>query len=389
MRTMTALAVAVVALLAAAVAGAAGGGVAAWWLLAHDGTAPLAAPTAGVAATAVAAPLGAAAGANADDVALAAVRATRPAVVTVWNVGYVQPSFFQQPRLDVVAEGSGVVFDARGYIATNAHVVKGAQKIAVVFLDGRRVDATLVGIHEAYDVAILRIQDTPMGVARLADSSQLEPGMRVIAIGSPLGTQYQNTVTTGIVAGLNRRVTESYYNFFTQQPVELDLNAAPLIQTDAAINAGNSGGPLVDMQGEAVALNTLIVRRDGGTSVEGLGFAVPSNVVRALADQWIDGVPLGWLGLDQQTLDPALAEDKGLDRGTGALVEGVTPGSPAAGAGIQVGDVITAINGVALDVDHGLADQLWRYRAGDRVVLEVARGDSTFQVEAQLVAEPK
>lgn len=391
MRTATAFLLLVTGIvLAAASAGAAAGGAAAWWLLRRDESSGSiadgrAAPT-GAAAIADGPSLSDAAG---DDRALAAVRATRPAVVTVWNVGYVQRGLFGRAQLEVVGEGSGVIFDQRGYIATNAHVVQGAQQIAVVFLDGRRVGAELVGLHQNYDVAILRIAEAPLGVAPLADSSQLEPGMRVMAIGSPLGTQYQNTVTTGIIAGLNRRVTETYYNWFTREPVEFDLNEAPLIQTDAAINAGNSGGPLVSLDGRVVALNTLIVRRDSGTDVEGLGFAVPSNVVRALADEWIDGVHRGWLGIDHETLDPATAQERGLDRGTGALVSDVAAGSPAGQAGVQQGDIVIAINEVPLDVDHALADQLWRYRAGDRVTLTCVRGTETFEVDVALAAEPQ
>lgn len=388
-RSVTALAVVLLAsvALAAATGGAVAGGAVAWWALRQVEP-----------ASAVSVPLRSSQAQPAvardvelreEELALAAVRATRPAVVTVWNVGYVQRSVFARPELRVIGEGSGVIFDPRGYIATNAHVVKGAQAIGVVLLDGRRVDAELVGLHDAYDVAVLRIQGELPGVARLADSSTLEPGMRVMAIGSPLGTQFQNTVTTGIIAGLNRRVTERYYNWFTREPVVLDLNEAPLIQTDAAINTGNSGGPLIDLRGEVVALNTLIVRRDAGTTVEGLGFAVPSNVVRALADEWVDGIRRGWLGLEHETLDPVVARERGLQRGSGALVSRVWAGSPAEGAGLRPGDVVTAVGGVQLDVDHALAEQLWRFRAGDRVTLGVERGDEALQVEVELIADPR
>lgn len=379
------LLVAAMTVTAAAVAGAVAGSLTAWWLVDRQAPSVASRPTAAAARAELASTR---ADGTEDDAALMAVRATRPAVVTVWNVGYVQTGFFRDPELRVVGEGSGVVFDERGYIATNAHVVKGAQRVSVVFLDGRTVEATLVGLHEDYDVAVLRVEGELPAVAPLADSSVLEPGMRVMAIGSPLGTQYQNTVTTGIVAGLNRRVTERYYNWFTREPVEFDLNEAPLIQTDAAINTGNSGGPLIDLRGQVVALNTLIVRRDGGSTVEGLGFAVPSNVVRALADEWIDGVRRGWLGFDHETLDPVVARERGLDRTSGALVGRVWSGSPAAGAGVRPGDVVVAINGVALDLDHALADQLWRYRAGDTVTLLVARGDETFDARLTLAPEP-
>ncbi|MFN2114447.1 MAG: S1C family serine protease [Anaerolineae bacterium] len=324
-----------------------------------------------------------------DEVALAAVRATRPAVVTIWNIAYVKESFFEPAQLRVVSTGSGVVFDERGYIATNAHVVQGAQQIEVVFLDGRRVEAELIGRHDDYEVAILHVDADVPAAAPLADSSLLEPGMRVMAIGSPLGTEYQNTVTTGIIAGLNRRVTESYRNWFTREEVEVDVIGAPLIQTDAAINSGNSGGPLINMRGEVVALNTLIIRRDNqNTNVEGLGFAVPSNVVRALADEWIDGVNRGSIGFEYETLDPVAAQELGLSRGTGALVSTVDRDSSAGDAGVQQGDVIARIDGVLLDLDHALADQLWRYRAGDHVLLEVDRNGRTLEFTVTLDEAP-
>jgi 2-alkenal reductase len=326
---------------------------------------------------------------EADDT-LAAVRATRPAVVTIWNIGYVKPSFFQPAELRVVSTGSGVIFDERGYIATNAHVVQGAQRLEVVFLNGKRVDAEIVGVNEGYEVAVLRVDAELPAVAPLADSALLEPGMRVLAIGSPLGTKYMNTVTTGIIAGLNRRVTERYIQWFTHEEVEVDLIDAPLIQTDAAINSGNSGGPLVNMRGEVVALNTLIVRRDRrNAAVEGLGFAVPSNVVRALADEWIDGIDRGWIGFEFETLDPVMASERNLDLGSGALVTRVWSGVSAQRAGVQVDDIITAIDGVPLDLDHALADQLWRYRAGDTLTLTVYRDGRTQDVTVTMEKAPK
>lgn len=321
---------------------------------------------------------------------LAAVRATRPAVVTIWNIGYVKPSFFDPAELRVVSTGSGVIFDERGYIATNAHVVQGAQALEIVFLNGKRAEAELVGVNEDYEVAVLRIDEEPPAVAPLADSAMLEPGMRVLAIGSPLGTQYMNTVTTGIIAGLNRRVTESYVHWFTREEVEVDLIDAPLIQTDAAINSGNSGGPLVNMRGEVVALNTLIVRRDRRSAdVEGLGFAVPSNVVRALADEWIDGIDRGWIGFEFETLDPVLAQKQGIELGAGALVTRIWSGVSAADAGVLADDIITAIDGVPLDLDHALADQLWRYRAGDSLTLTVFREGAYVDVTVTMENAPR
>ena len=204
--------------------------------------------------------------------------------------------------------------------------------LELIAIDGRRVQATLVNEDPRYDVAILRLPEGEKlpAVAPLADSSQLEPGMRVLAIGSPLGTDYQNTVTTGIIAGLNRRVKQQGFDLRTFEYRSLDVVDVPLIQTDAAINVGNSGGPLIDLKGEVVGLNTLVVRRDqnaGSAAIEGFGFSVPSNLIQALADSWIDGRPRGDLGLEAVELDPSFAREHGLSRAAGAVVQRLTAGA--------------------------------------------------------------
>jgi S1-C subfamily serine protease len=322
-----------------------------------------------------------------DEAVLRAVRATRPAVVTVWNLQRVRDGY--DVKLAPVSSGSGVVFDPRGYIATNTHVLQQAEAVQVVFLDGRRAAATLVNFDPRLDVAILRVEPSLVSAtAPLADSSALEPGMPVLAIGSPLGTDYQNTVTKGIIAGLNRRVKQPTFDWSTFSYREEDVVAAPLIQTDAAINSGNSGGPLVSLRGEVVGLNTLIVRTDGSRSVEGLGFAIPSNVVRALAEEWIDGRHRGTLGIEFETLDPLTALQNNVARATGAVVTTVQPNSTAAQAGIAAGDIITAIDGTKLDLDRALADLLWRYRAGDTVRLDLERAGQPRTVTVKLETAP-
>jgi S1-C subfamily serine protease len=324
------------------------------------------------------------AGPSEQEAILAAVRATRPAVVTVLNIQRVRTSFFAPATLMPAGSGSGVVFDKRGYIATNAHVIQGAESVEVIFQDGRRVPATLLKGHLGYDVAILQVEGDLPAVAKLGDSSKLEAGMRVLAIGSPLGTEYQNTVTTGIIAGLGRRVKEPVFDWSTMEYREADVVNAPLIQTDAAINSGNSGGPLVNLNGEVIGLNTLIVRSDGRTTVEGLGFAIPSNIVRTLADEWIDGVRRPSLGVEFETLDPMTAREEGRDRGIGAVITQIAPGSGAEKAGLRVGDLVVAIDGVSLDLDHSLVDLLWSYRSGDTVRLTIERGTEQQQIDVRL-----
>lgn len=363
--------------------GAAGGAVTALWLIdRHEATAEYEAIDA--------APVVESAGF--DEVAtqteaeqvLQVVRETRPAVVTVWNLQYARPSLFAPVQLMRAESGSGVIFDDRGYIATNAHVISGADAVQVLTQDGRRLDAQLVKGNLAYDVAILHVDAEVPDAAPLGDSATLEPGMRVLAIGSPLGTEYQNTVTAGIVAGIGRQVKVPRFDWSTMQYREIDLVGVPLIQTDAAINSGNSGGPLINLAGEVVGLNTLIIRQDRRTTVEGLGFAVPSNVVRALADEWIDGIERPALEVEFESLDPVLALENELEHSLGAIITAVKAGSEAAQSGLRVGDRITAIDGVPLDLDHDLADLLWRYRAGDTVRLSVDRDGSTLELDVKL-----
>ncbi len=375
--------------LAAAGIGAAAGGATAWWIIERQ--ASLAEPAA--ITPRGGSPLGGAertAAATAEDEVLEVVRAARPAVVTVQNLRYTRQGPFAPIKLVPVESGSGVIFDARGYIATNAHVVHEASAIEVVFVDGRRAEAEVLRWNADYDIAVLKVADgTELpAVAPLADSSSLEPGMRVLAIGSPLGTDFLNTVTTGIIAGLNRRIKETGFDLRTFEYREVDVIDVPLIQTDAAINTGNSGGPLVNMRGEVVGLNTLIVRRDqrGGSNVEGFGFSIPSNVVRALADEWIDGQPRADLGIEAVDISPEVARDSGLDRAMGAAVTGLLPNGPAMRAGLREGDVILAVNDRPINVDRALDDELWRYRAGDEVELTVDRYGETLSLRVILGA---
>ena len=381
-------------LVTAAASGAVAGGLAAWWLQGGRASGELADPVAdeapaGRAAALLAGATGEGEG-TAEDAFLGVVRATRPAVVTVLNLRYGRSSPFAPVKLVTTGSGSGVIFDARGYVATNSHVVHEASEIEILFIDGRRVKAELVDEDPRYDVAILRLPEGEAlpAVAPLADSTRLEPGMRVLAIGSPLGTDYQNTVTTGIIAGLNRRVKQQGFDLRSFEYRTVDVVDVPLIQTDAAINVGNSGGPLIDLKGEVVGLNTLVVRRDqqAGSAIEGFGFAIPSNLIRALADGWIDGRPRGDLGLDAVELDPGFAREHGLSRAAGAVVQRLNAGGAGEQAGLAVGDIIIAVDGQPLNLDRALSDLLWHYRAGQRIRLTVDRYGDERTVEVVLGA---
>jgi len=225
-----------------------------------------------------------------------------------------------------------------GYVVTNAHVVRNASEISIGLPDGREFDAQIIGADDRTDVAVLKIEATGLPVLELGDSDTLKVGQWVLTIGSPFGFEY--TATQGIVSAVGRSLPSENY--------------VPLIQTDVAVNPGNSGGPLFDLDGKVVGVNSRIVSRSGGFT--GLSFAIPVNVVRSVADQLRDKgyVTRGWLGVVIQDLNLPLAESFGLDRPAGALVSEVTEGSPAADAGLIVGDVIIEFNGSAVNLSSDL-----------------------------------
>lgn len=245
----------------------------------------------------------------------------------------------QQPQGQrrAVGQGSGFVFSIdegllndKAYILTNNHVVEGADTIRVTFADGREFDAEITGTDPQSDVAVIEIEAGNLPALSLGDSSRLEVGEWVVAIGNPFGLSH--SLTVGVVSALGRTsLGISDYEDF--------------IQTDAAINPGNSGGPLVNLEGEVIGINTAIASRSGGYM--GIGFAIPSNLARNIADQLINSgeVTRGYLGIIIQDLTQDLANSFDLDSTRGILVSQVSPGSPAAAAGIEEGDVIIGYQG--------------------------------------------
>lgn len=297
-----------------------------------------------------------------------------PAVVTVVsNLG--GSSFGQQGGI-AEASGSGVVISQDGHIVTNNHVIEGANTVAVIYSDGTRVEATVVGADSVTDVAVLKVNGKVPAFAPFGDSSALQLGETVIAIGSPLGN-YRGSVTVGVVSGLNRSV---------QGTAQDDL-----VQTDAAINHGNSGGPLLNLAGQIIGINTLVVRDTaGGDQAEGLGFAVPSNTVRSVAEQLISRgrIEYPFIGISYTEVTPQLAAEMSLNSKSGVIVTQVTSASPASRAGLQAQDVVTAINNDKIDENNSLRSLLFKYRVGDTVTLTVERGGQTIQVKITLVARP-
>jgi 2-alkenal reductase len=302
-----------------------------------------------------------------------AVAKVSPAVVTVVNYlsGFGGGS---------QASGSGVIISKDGYVITNNHVVEGYQKLEVIFRDGQSVEATLVGADPFADVAVLKIPGPVAGVAEFGNSDALNPGESVIAIGSPLG-DYKNTVTVGVVSATGRTIS-------TQEGYQME----DLIQTDAAINHGNSGGPLVNLAGQVIGINTLVVRGSGGSpdQAEGLGFAIASNTVTAVSDQLIAKgyVSRPYLGITWALVTPDVARANGLPAQWGIYVKSVGEGSPAAQAGLQVGDFITQIDSTPLDGDHPFINTLLRYSVGQEVQVTVVRGTQTLTVKVTLGERP-
>jgi 2-alkenal reductase len=308
-----------------------------------------------------------------DQPVVAVVKRASPAVVTVIN------TLGQQSRTGMAqrASGSGVIFNEQGYIITNNHVVEGEQSLAVVFADGSRSDATLVGTDPLNDLAVLKVDGNVPGWLPLGDSSALQPGETVIAIGSPLGN-FMNTVTVGVVSALNRSVGDS---------------PEGLIQTDAAINSGNSGGPLINLKGEVIGINTLVVRNEGlgAAPVEGLGFSIPSNIVKTVADQLVQNgkVEHPYLGVTYTQIDADLAATENLPVQQGALLREVQASGPAAKAGLQSGDIIVSIDGATLDNTVSLRGLLMQYHPGDTISVAALRNGRQVEMQLTLGTRPQ
>jgi serine protease Do len=275
--------------------------------------------------------------------------------------------------------GSGVIYDASGWILTNRHVVEDAESLIVELNDGRAFDGTVYGIDPLTDLAIVKVDATDLPEAPMGTSSELEPGQMAIAIGNPLG--YKHTVTTGIVSGLGREITASDAS---QTSAERLRN---LIQTDAAINPGNSGGPLVNSSGQVIGINTAV-----NTTAQGLGFAIPIDVAKPIMQQALDGAELArpFIGVYYTVISPAIAEEENLPVDYGALIgttdggDPIIPGSPAEAAGLQAGDIIVALDGEPLTEESDLATLILPHAPGDTITLRVLRDNSATEIDLTL-----
>jgi putative serine protease PepD len=265
------------------------------------------------------------------------------------------------------AQGSGFVYDGEGHVITNQHVVDAAESVSVTFSNGKSYDATVVGSDPSTDVAVLQV-DAPASALHpldLGDSDAVEVGDGVVAIGSPFGLE--QTVTTGIVSALHRQITS---------PNNFAIDDA--IQTDAAINHGNSGGPLLDLEGRVIGVNSQIESESGGS--DGVGFAVPSNTVQKIANALVAGGSVQHAYLGVSTED---ASD-----GTGASIAEVRAGTPAAAAGLENGDVVIAIDGGAIASSDELRRAIDAHEPGDTIALRIRRDGELQTVRAELASRP-
>jgi serine protease Do len=294
-----------------------------------------------------------------------AVETAGPAVVTVVGAS----------SFGGLSSGSGVIISQDGYVLTNNHVIEGTQQIYLILADGAQVPADLVGSDPFSDLAVLWVDGEVPAVASLGNSDALKPGETVIAIGSPLG-DFKNTVTVGVVSATGRRL-DLGRGYFMED----------MIQTDAAINEGNSGGPLVNLAGQVIGLNTLILRGSStGTVVEGLGFAVASNTVQAVANSIIENgyIARPYLGIRWQWIDPRLANRYRLPVEYGVYIAQVYDNSPAEKAGLEPGDIITRIGDIALDNENPYTNALYSYTPGDTVDLLVVRERQELEFKVTL-----
>jgi S1-C subfamily serine protease len=320
-----------------------------------------------------------------------------PGVVQITSTTTAQdnPTSFEQQAAPQQALGSGFVIDKAGHIVTNYHVIEGADEIEVSFSNQDTLSASIVGSDPSTDIAVLRVQSSSRGLAPLAfgNSDSVRVGDPVVAIGNPFGLR--RTATAGIVSAVQERTITAPNGY----PID------HVIQTDAQINSGNSGGPLLDSQGQVIGVNSQIARADGSSGNVGIGFAVPSNTVKAVVAQLVSTgkVDRAYLGISGSTITPELARVFRLPVDEGVLVEGVSPGSAADKAGLKGGatdvvvageshvlggDVIVAVGGKKVSSTDELRDVLADLKPGQSVNVQTHRGTKIVTLAVKLGRQP-
>jgi S1-C subfamily serine protease len=309
----------------------------------------------------------------------------RPAIVQITNLQQ-QPGAVTSSATVPAGVGSGVLYDNQGHILTNNHVIAGSQQLQVSLPDKRSFDANLVGADPATDLAVVQIHADNLPVAQLGDSSQMQVGDWVVAIGNALALPGGPTVTQGVVGALGRTV---------QEPGDTPNTSGPFlfnaIQTDAPINPGNSGGALANLQGQVIGINTLVATQaEPGVQAQGIGFAIAIATAKPIADELVS---IGhavhpYLGIQYGVLTPGLARQLGANAQNGVVILAVQPGSPAAQAGLRPRDVITAADGQQLTDESSLAQILSQHQPGDTITLTVIRGGQQMSVQVTLGQAP-
>ncbi|HEU5089708.1 MAG TPA: trypsin-like peptidase domain-containing protein [Roseiflexaceae bacterium] len=309
----------------------------------------------------------------------------KPAVVQITNE-QVTLDQMNQPYTVPAGVGSGVIYDASGLVLTNNHVIEGAQQLTVSLPDGRTFDGKLLGADPQTDLAVVKIEGDNLPVAQLGDSTSLQVGDWVVAIGNALALNGGPTVSTGVVGALGRTV---------QEPGSTPNSAGPflfdLVQTDAPINPGNSGGPLVNLAGQVIGINTLVAgQAEAGVPAQGIGFAISINVAHPIADELVQNGSARhpFLGVTMVPMNAPLARQLGVSVHEGVAIVSVGEGTPAAEAGLQSKDVITAIDGTPITDDSSFAQVLNSHKPGDTVTLTVLRGGQQQDLQATLTERP-
>ncbi|HEX3016037.1 MAG TPA: trypsin-like peptidase domain-containing protein [Desulfobacteria bacterium] len=301
-------------------------------------------------------------------------KAVGPAIVGIAN--FQSGGFFGNGDMQEVGSGSGIVIDAaHGYIATNNHVIAGAKKLVVSLADGRNQDAKVIGQDSRTDLAVVKIADTKgLVAATIGDSNALQVGEPVVAIGNPGGQEFARSITVGVVSALNRFLSISGESSFN------------LIQTDAAINPGNSGGALVNYEGKVVGINSAKNQEQG---FEGMGFAIPISDAWPVIQQLVEKGRASHAGLlleINEQYNEEFAQAKGWP--AGALVVDVTQNGPADKAGIKANDILTAVNGKPVSNYYELTHELFKFKAGDQITINLYRNGNTRSVKVQLAELP-
>ena len=299
-----------------------------------------------------------------------------PTVVGITNKAMTYDFYNGRSILRERATGTGVIIDSEGYIVTNNHVIDGAVELSITLSNGQEYSARLIGADSATDLAVIKIEGKTLPVASFGDSDDLMVGEMAIAIGNPLGLAFSQTVTVGVISAKERIVNINEHNF-------------TFVQTDAAINDGNSGGPLVNLQGEVIGINTAKIKISG---VEGMGFAIPSNTVKNIVRDLIahGRIIRPWMGVYWGgDVDEKLASELQLPVSYGILIQGVVREGPADKAGIRRGDVIISMSGKKLTNFNEMRRIIFDHRVGDEIELTYYRDNQKATVKVKLDELPE